>query len=72
MLEEPHADWVEFVRIGSKRQRLTHYRQCKKALGCFNDKVFQDSPHRSIALGHWRNNGRAEEPERAVPPVLGR
>ena len=71
MLEEPHADWVELVRIGSHRQRLTHYRQCKKALGCFNDKVFQESPQRAIALGHWRNTtDRSDEPERTIPPVL--
>ena len=61
MLETPHKDYVEFRRIGCKRQRLEHYLQCKKGLGCFNDKVFQRSPWQASPLGHWRNaEGKAD------------
>jgi hypothetical protein len=63
MLAEPYKDWVEFRRIGCKRQRLEHYAQCKKGLGCYNDKVFQHSPWRSTALGHWRNSCGEEREE---------
>ena len=70
MLESPHMDYVEFQRIGCKRQRLEHYRQCKKGLGCYNDKVFQRTPWQASPLGHWRNADQAEEPEHASPPVL--
>ena len=61
MLETPHKDYVEFRRIGCKRQRLEHYLQCKKGLGCFNDKVFQRSPWHASPLGHWRNSVDKEE-----------
>jgi len=70
MLEAPYKDWIEFKRIGCKRQQLIHFAQCKKGLGCFNDEVFQDSPWHSTPLGHWRNNEDAVPPEDIVPPVL--
>ena len=60
MLETPHKDYVEFTRIGCKRQKLEHDRQCKKGLGCFNDKVFQRNQWQASPLGQWRNSGAEE------------
>ena len=69
MLAEPYKDWVEFRRIGCKRQRLEHYAQGKKGLGCYNDKVYQHSPWSSTALGHWKNGRDEEQDEEAIPRV---
>ena len=70
MLETLYMDFVEFRRIGCKRQKLEHYQQCKKGLGCFNERVFQRSPWQASPLGHWRNSADGEEPGEEVPPVL--
>ena len=70
MLREPYKDWVESKRIGCKRQRLEHYAQCKRGLGCYNDKVFQRSPRQATPLGHWRNADETEKLQCAVPPGL--
>ena len=69
MLAKPYKDWVEFRRIGCKRQRLEHYAQCKKGLGCYNDKVYQHSPWSSTAPGHWKNGRDEEQDEEAIPRV---
>ena len=63
MLEAPYKNWIEFQRIRCKRQQLMHYAQCKKGLGCYNNKVFQDSSWCSTPLGHSRNNEDAKQPE---------
>ena len=74
MLTKPHKDWVEFRRIGSKRQRLTHFAQRKTGLGPYDDKIFQSDAWRSRPLGHWRNHGEVHGANSIVscqsPPIL--